>query len=393
VDRKRILFVDDEPHILQGLQDLLRKQRRQWDMAFALGGQAALAELSGGPFDVIVSDMRMPGMDGAALLARVKEEHPHVARIVLSGHAEREAIVRALPVAHQYLSKPCNVETLRSAIERVWALHSLLADPSVREIVGRMDRIPSPTATHSELTQVAARPNVNLEDLGRIVEKDPAMSAKVLQLVNSSYFGSARTVASVPKAVTYLGLELLKVLAISTHVFSETTMPSIDGFSLEELQNDSLRVALLAGRFLNDCKKADEVFGAAIVHDVGRIVLALGLPERYSQVVRVATESRRAAHVVELEMLGVTHAEVGAYLLGIWGLPLQLVDAATFHHTPSRLFEGPLDTFAAFHVADALVEAPGHDLVTESLDLAFLERAGVIGELPRWRAMAAELRE
>jgi HD-like signal output (HDOD) protein len=266
----------------------------------------------------------------------------------------------------------------------------LLADPSVRELVGKIDMIPSPTATHSELMQAAARADVSLADLGRIVEKDPAMSAKVLQLVNSSYFGIAHKVASVPKAVSYLGLELLKVLAISTHVFGSTAMPTIDGFSLEEMRNESLRVAQLAGRFLNHGQKADDVFGAAIVHDVGRIVLALGLPERYANVVRVATESRRAAHVVELEMLGVTHAEVGAYLLGIWGLPLQLVDIAAFHHTPSRIPEGDLDTFAAFHVADALVEAAGRDLAAESLDLGFLERAGVMGELPRWRAIAAE---
>ena len=247
VDRKRILFVDDERSILQGLQDLLRKQRKEWDMAFALGSEAALDELARSPFDVVVSDMRMPGMDGAELLARIKEQYPSVARIVLSGHADRDAIVRALPVAHQYLSKPCSAETLRSTIERVWSLHALLADPITRELVGKMDKIPSPPAIYWELpTRAAANPDVGLADLGKIVEKDPAMSAKVLQLVNSSYFGTAQTVTSVPKAVTYLGLELLKVLAISAHVFGAVKMTPIEGFSLDEMQSDSLLVAQLA---------------------------------------------------------------------------------------------------------------------------------------------------
>jgi len=390
VERKHILFVDDERNILQGLQDLLRKQRKQWDMSFVLGADAALEELARAPFDVVVTDMRMPGMDGAELLARVKEQYPSVARIVLSGYADRDAIVRALPVAHQYLSKPCSVETLRSTIERVWGLHALLADPRTRELVGKMDKIPSPPAIYWELTRAAANPDIGLADLGKIVEKDPAMSAKVLQLVNSSYFGVAQTVASVPKAVTYLGLELLKVLAISAHVFGAVTMAPVEGFSLEEVQNDSLIVAQLTKRFLSNSKKADEVFSAAIVHDVGRIVLALGIRDRYAHVIHTANQTRRAVHLVEAEELGVTHGEVGAYLLGIWGLPLDVVETAAFHHTPSSLTEGSLELLAAFHTADALVEAAAHGLTEESIDIAFLERAGALRELPRWRSIAAE---
>jgi HD-like signal output (HDOD) protein/CheY-like chemotaxis protein len=390
VERKHILFVDDERNILQGLQDLLRKQRKQWDMSFALGADAALDELARARFDVVVTDMRMPGMDGAELLARVKEQYPSVARIVLSGHADRDAIVRALPVAHQYLSKPCSAEILRSTIERVWSLHTLLADPRTRELVGKMDKIPSPPAIYWELTRAAANPDVGLADLGKIVEKDPAMSAKVLQLVNSSYFGIAQKVASVPKAVTYLGLELLKVLAISAHVFGAVSMAPVEGFSLEEVQNDSLVVAQLARTFLNNSKNADEVFGAAIVHDVGRIVLATGVPERYAHVIRTAAGIHRALHLVEADELGVTHGEVGAYLLGIWGLPLNVVETAAFHHVPSNLTEGSLAMLAAFHTADSLVETATHGVSEETLDLAFLERAGVLADLPRWRAIAAE---
>jgi HD-like signal output (HDOD) protein len=217
------------------------------------------------------------------------------------------------------------------------------------------------------------------------------MSAKVLQLVNSSYFGTAQTVTSVPRAVTYLGLELLKVLAISAHVFGAVSMPPLEGFSLEEMQNDSLLVAQLARSFLNNSKKADDVFGAAIVHDVGRIVLAVGLPARYQQIIRAAADGHRAIHLLEAEELGVSHAEVGAYLLGIWGLPLNLVETAAFHHVPSLFSEGPLEVLAAFHAADALVDAGRRTLVDASLDVGFLERAGMLGELPRWRALAAEV--
>jgi YesN/AraC family two-component response regulator len=114
---RRVLFVDDDQYILDGLQNLLRKQRSRWDMCFALGGAAALELFAAAPFDVIVSDMRMPGMDGAELLAHVRERYPAARRIVLSGYAEPAAVQRALEVAHQFLSKPCRAPDLIDAID------------------------------------------------------------------------------------------------------------------------------------------------------------------------------------------------------------------------------------------------------------------------------------
>src|SRR5690606_34045961 len=125
---RRILFVDDEPHVLDGLRDLLHKRLREWEMSFALGGQEALTLLETRPFDVVISDMRMPGIDGVTLLRLVKERYPAIARIVLSGQAERDAVVNALPVAHQFLSKPCDVEVLYAVVERACGLQGLLQD-------------------------------------------------------------------------------------------------------------------------------------------------------------------------------------------------------------------------------------------------------------------------
>jgi DNA-binding NtrC family response regulator len=117
----RILFVDDDQDILAGLRNRLRAQRSRWDMVFVQSGYEALEELELASFDVVVSDMRMPLMDGAELLAQVKDRHPDVARIVLSGDAERDAVQRALPIVHQFLTKPCDGNVLRAAIEQVLA--------------------------------------------------------------------------------------------------------------------------------------------------------------------------------------------------------------------------------------------------------------------------------
>jgi HD-like signal output (HDOD) protein len=384
--KKRILFVDDETAVLDSLRDVLRKERKRWEMSFATGGEAALAELRRQPFDVVVSDMRMPGMDGAALLGQVKEEFPATARLVLSGHAEREAVMRALPVAHQYLSKPCDADTLRVAIERTCDLQRLLADESIRKVVGKVAHLPSVPRTYTALVEAAGDPKTDAGVVAGIVENDPAMSTKILQLVNSAYFGCAQRVASVRQAVNYLGLETLKGLALSAEVFSTLEKTRVPGFVPDLLQRRALLASRLAKKFVADKKRAESAFTAALVAHVGVIVLAMGVPEKLGEAIARAAAAGVGQHEAERELFGVSHAEVGAYLLGVWGLPLSIVEGVAFHHRPGEAPEGDRELIGAVHVACALAE----DAEGKGIDVAFLERAGLAAETARWRAVAAE---
>jgi HD-like signal output (HDOD) protein len=389
---RRILFVDDEVSVLEGLQNTLRKQRRIWDMVFAPGGQAALTEMAKAPFDVIVSDMRMPGMDGPALLQEVRNRYPGVARIVLSGQADREAVLRAIPVAHQFLTKPCDAEVLRAVIERTGNLQTILQDETSRRLVGRLDKLPSVAASYWALTKALMQPEIGLAEIADIMEEDPAMSAKVLQLVNSAYFGFAHRVTSIHQAVMYLGVELLRGLLLTARAFALMGTESVEGFSLDQLQAHSVLTGRAAARFLTNPQMVEEAFTAGILHDVGQIVLALGFPDRFGGVRQAAREGRRPLQEIEKEILGVTHAEVGAYLLGVWGLPFSIVEAVAFHHCPSLVTEGARDVLAAVHVADALVEARDEGLdpgAPNGLDIAFLEAGGWAAGLPRWRDRVA----
>src|SRR5689334_13318739 len=246
----RILFVDDEASILDGLQNLLHKQRHLWHMVFSQSGEAALAELQKAPFDVIVSDMRMPGMDGATLLAAVKDSYPNVARIVLSGQAERDALIKALPIAHQFLSKPCDGEMLRVVIERACRLQRLLTDETIRTAIGKLDALPSAATTYSDLTQALASPDVGLTTVAAVVERDPAMAAKVLQLVNSAYFGLSQRITSVAQAMVYLGADTMKGLVLTSQVFALAEQKQVQGLSVDALQEHSLMTARLAKRLV-----------------------------------------------------------------------------------------------------------------------------------------------
>jgi HD-like signal output (HDOD) protein len=385
--------VDDEPNVLDGLRNLLRKQRHQWDMFFALGGKAALDELAKGPVDVIVSDMRMPGMDGVTLLAHVKDLYPRTARIVLSGHAEREAVSRVISIAHQFMSKPSDASTVQAIIERTCEFQALMQNERVRGVVGSLERLPSLPATYLQLERATEDPNVSIGDIADIVEQDPAMSVKVLQLVNSAYFGLAQKTESIRKAVTYLGVENLKGLLVAAHVFGAGDPRDVDGLSLDRLRDESVLTANLARQIIKDPKRADIAFTAGIVHDVGQLVLARDRSKRYGDILKMAAQTREPLWVVEKRELGVTHGIVGAYLLGVWGLPFDLAETVAFHHEPGLVSEGNVDVLAALHLADGLASAAmsGRDPLKEGdMDLAFLGRAGLLGDLPKWRAKAED---
>ena len=396
---KRILFVDDEPRILQGLQRMLRPDSQRWETVFVESGPEALARLDAQAFDVIVSDMRMPGMDGPTLLGHVRERHPEVVRLVLSGHFEMQAALRAVPVAHQFLAKPCSPQQLRAAIERACSLSSLLVDEKLRQAISAIGELPSPPRTCTLLLQELGNPDTSFSRVAAIVEQDVGLAAKVLQLVNSAFFGLTHEIATVHKAVNYLGIEVLRQLVTSVEIL-RTFRPAVvfGAFSLDDLDRHSRFAASIAGQLPVSGDVAVPVL-SALLHDVGQLVLATRLPEQFSRALKMACETGRPLHSVELELNGVTHAEAGGFLLGLWGLPQAVVDAVTRHHQPLGTPEasGVLSPAAAVQVADALAHEYCPETTRAShpaaptLDLQYLNELGVADRVPAWREKAEQL--
>ncbi|MFQ5503881.1 MAG: HDOD domain-containing protein [Planctomycetota bacterium] len=392
---KRILFVDDEPNILDGLKRILRPQRKEWEMVFANGGEQALAAGEENPFDVIVTDMRMPGIDGAELLTRYHELHPQTVRFVLSGQAELESVMRLVPIAHQFLIKPANRDTLSGAVNRAIELQDLLSDERAQRLIGEMDSLPSRPQTYDAVTQALACPDIEIAAVAAIIEADIAMSAKLLQLVNSAFFGLPQAITDVCHAATYLGLNMLRDLVLSVEVFRcpAEAGPELEGF-LEQLQFRSTWTGSIARRMFDDTRLGNQAFTAGMLHDIGMLVMATQLPDQYGRIVASCRETKRPFQVVEEEVLGVTHAEVGAYLLGVWGLPYPILEAAAYHHRPSDLCQECISELTAVHVASALVEsrkqATGPVSPSPEVDLSYLERLGVGDRLEKWQALVEE---
>jgi HD-like signal output (HDOD) protein len=349
----RILFVDDERQVLDGFRDTLRVWRPDWTMAFALSGEAAIAELAKGSFDVIVSDLRMPGMSGGELLQHVHATYPATVRIVLSGHSELEDTLHAAPFAHQFLAKPCPPDELHRVIEHLCGLQRLLADESLRSTVARVTSLPAAPAAYRRFAEAVANPRATTAELGTLIEGDAALFAKLLQLVNSSFFGLPRRITSGREAVSYLGLTMLRNLVLSVDLF-RTFAPAepFSGASVAALERHAVDVALCASHVAPREVREDAV-AAGLLHDVGKLVLISRSPAEFASLALESIQRGEPLHVVERERLGVTHAEVGAYLLGLWGLPYMLVDAVARHHLPESVVE--FDAAGVVAVANVLV--------------------------------------
>lgn len=390
--KKNILFVDDEPLVLQGIQRMLRGMREQWDIQFAEGGEKAKELMAQAEYDVVVTDMMMPGMNGAEVLDYVRQHSPRCARVVLSGHAEQSLAVKCVGIAHQYLGKPCDAETLKRTISRLTDPGFFIQNETVLTLVSQLKHLPSIPAIYSQIVQMLRDPNSSIEEVGALIGQDVAMCAKILQIVNSSFFGLARRVARPSDAAGYLGMDTLKSLVLATNVFSQYETKTPAGYSTEKAAEHSQLVAAAARAIAKaeDASRAvvDDAFVAGLLHDVGTLVLASSLPEQFE---RVAANSGRDEYANELEIFGTTHGEVGGYLLGLWGLPSRVVEAISLHHVPGGSEVAEFSPLTAVHVAECLIaERAKSDRTCPGLDAEYLARIGLAGRLPAWRMAVDE---
>jgi HD-like signal output (HDOD) protein/ActR/RegA family two-component response regulator len=385
---KRILFVDDEPRVLDGLRRSLRAKRKQWDLVFAANGAAALEELGRGPFDIIVSDMRMPGMDGAEVLLRAATLQPEAARIVLSGQTEESAATRAATVAHRFLTKPCEPEVLEATITRTLELRALLGSEQLRQLVGGMAALPSLPSACVALNRALAKEDGSLADVCSIVEQDVAMSVKVLQLVNSAFFGVSRRITSVEHAVSYLGMNTIKNLVLAHSLFAEFGGNLANA---ERQQAQSLLASRIVRLLLQDRQRAQVAATAALLHDAGSLALASRLPKEHKDIVETANKDAVPIHLVERERFGVSHAEVGAYLLALWGLPHDVIEAVAAHHAEWDSF-GELDVSCAVRASIALAaELTGANEPAAGADLPPDDAVGRLGLAEKMARVRREL--
>lgn len=401
--RARVLFVDDEPSVLKGLERLLGPLQSELEVAFASDARSALALMEQKPFDVIVSDMRMPGMDGAALLALVQVMYPGTIRIVLSGYADIPGALRAVPVAHRFFAKPCDLTNLKTVLLRTVALHQMLQDERMQKLVASLRELPARPETHARLTALLARPNSTAKDIAKLITQDVALCAKLLQLVNSAFFGAPRRITSIEAAVNMLGTGILQSIVLATAVTHELGRRAKSvGYDLEASSQHAMLTATLARRCFSKPDERDDAFAAGLLHNIGELLLVADGRDSLLAALQHAHVKELPLHIAERELGAVPHAHIGAYLLGTWGLSYNLVEAVAHHHDPAprepvppqpeaaakppEPFDLPAAIRACAAVADHAITRRSASLDEARDVLRDLQNAPKLETLQRWAA-------
>ena len=363
-------------------------------MTFAESGAEALRHLGGEAYDVLITDLGMPGMSGAELLRRVQEEHPKIVRFVLAAPSEQPLVMECAAFTHQFLTRPCEPDVLRHAVERACDMESSIRRERVGRLVGRMDHLPSLPDIYVELVERMRDPECSLDEVAALVSRDISLTARVLKLVNSAFFGLRHQVSSLNEAVNYLGMDTVKALVLSINAFAQFEDTELGGLSLESLWTHSLVTAgcakVIAEFEGGSARQVDQAFVAGMLHDTGKLVLAANLTADYGEAMAGCDGSPRAILAAEEAAFGATHADVGGHLFGLWGLPDGIVEAVTWHHDPSGSDHDLGVPLAYVHAADVWVHRPEQGPDAADLDRAFFERIGLLESLPEWHRVCAE---
>jgi HD-like signal output (HDOD) protein len=353
---KSILFVDDERELLDGLRARLYKHRNDWRMQFVVSGDEALAILGKEPIDLVVSDVRMPGMDGGQLLTLVKERWPTTIRIIVSGYSDPIQAARLTSLAHQYVAKPCEDRQVENTIERCFQLRDLLSQDSLRDVVGRIGRLPAMPKTYANLQAALAQPSVTAGQIGDIVMADPAIATKVLQITNSAFFRLRKPIVRIKDAVTYLGFATVRNLVLCAEMFSQWKVPKeLPDIDPDDLQQHAQHAAAACKSLAAMRASPDDAWLAGLVHDIGYWVLIQECPKDFARALEMSRAEKRPLAECERLVIGATHAEIGAYLLGLWGLPYPIVEAVALHHNPTAVASQGYDLVGALAISHVLL--------------------------------------
>ena len=392
---KTMVLVDDDPAMGARLRRLLKPLESDWKMVSVESGQAALATLASERCDVVMTDLRMPGKTGVQLLEEVRTGYPHVVRVLLTDDpSDQDAMVQSVGAAHQCLPKSSPLEIFESTVVRACAIQELLTNRTLLKLVGGMHALPSLPTLYREVMQELQSPDASIEKIGRIISKDLGMLTKLLQVVNSPFYGLPRRISSATQAVALLGLEAIKSLVLSMKVFSQFESSSQTFFSLDILWNHGMATGRYARAISKeqgtDARVMEDAFTAGLLHDVGLLVLATNVPAQYTETLALMQNQGLAEWDAERQIVGATHAEVGGYLLGTWGLSDTIVEAVAFHHDPVRSGGHAFSPLTAVHIANVLEEQEqaaavgGPSIVA---DITYLRACGVDLDMSKWEIL------
>lgn len=390
-DNLSVLFVDDQPLLLKTLQRVIRKNAPNWTVRVAISGKEALEMLEDEGSEIIVSDMRMPAMDGVSLLQTVKNRYPNLLRFILSGESSPESILSSVGIAHQFFQKPIEINEMVEALELSRSLYRRIQDPGLQNLISTVTNLPTPKEVYFKISSMLNDSMVDLMDVANVISKDVSISAKILQLVNSAFFGHGSKLDNIQDAVSTLGIQNIQSLILMIGLESGQTNKANTIISIGSYAHHSLEVAQLcrwlAKRSGQRIKDQDSLFTAGLLHNVGKLVL-LDRHAHYYRHMRIKEDPYQSHLIIEKEGIEKnSHALTGAALLALWGLPARIVNAVAFHHDPEHSADVQSNYAMFVHIAEAVINfrknSDERDSVFESeyINTQYFEELGLRNEL------------
>lgn len=390
----RLLFADSDKNVHSGHRRMIRALKPDWHVDFASTGRDAMSHILMLRPNVIIAELDLPLEDGTDLLQAVQEAYPEIIRIILSSESDTASteVLRAAQSAHRFLAKPFKGELLIEEIEKAVNLKKLLNSDELLEIVGGIPYLPSLPSLYKELVTAIASPMISLSEIGNIISRDVSMTGRILHLVNSAFFGLPRKISSPQTAVVMLGINVIKSLVFYVKIFFAAPDTILPGLSLDELWAHSSMSARLSREIAVNLKVPanvqEDAFLAGMLHDVGKLLL-LEHPRYFQKVLKVLeNNNEQEFSEVEYKVWGTSHAEIGAYLLGLWGLPDSVVEAVAYHHKPSLLQFEHSPVLIATHLSNALLSKAKGEVIT--IDEITMQNEIVIEFFDKWEKKAEE---
>ncbi len=422
---RKILFVDNDKKVTGKLKKQLYSMQTVWDMVFVGSGKKALELMENTSYDVVVSDMHMPEMDGVELFDIVMKRYPGTVRIMHSENSDSELAKDSVRCTHQFLLKPCASETIKYAIERTCKLQDLTKNEILNQTIAGIENLPSLPELYNLITKEMQSIDPSLAEVGSLVSQDISLSAKILQFVNSAYFSLPRKIIDPKQATIYLGSEIVKAIVLTNHIFSSFADEVLTfGFNITQMWHHSIMVGVVSGEIARaekaEKEEVEEAIIAGVLHDIGKLIL-LKVPEKYKEIMRFVEYTGSDFVDAEYAVMKTSHAELGAYLLGLWGIPDRVVEIVAFHHEPSMLIENVLTSIynpsvkskgittptggviksrsvnkfvkgltalAAVHATNALIKQSNYSsgiTTFPGIDVLYLKTLNLVDRLPEWK--------
>jgi HD-like signal output (HDOD) protein len=391
---KSLLLAVADP---QTLVDINQALGAGWEATSVASEPDALAQLEQRAFDVLLVDFNLGSPDASELLNQTLEKRPETARFLLAHEADLALVAAKVLGSHQILPKPIEPDSLKSRIENAANdSNPEQSDSGPAKEAAASSTIPS---VYSEVLKAFESPDVTSEQVGEIISRDAALTAEVLRLTRSAYMGLPRNLTDPADAVESLGLEAVKALVLALRFLAEHSQLRPGYLSIEQIWQHSANVAQIARDLVlfetKDRTLASQAFAGGLLHDLGKVVLVTNFDDLYGRVHSLARKQPVPIWDIEKEMFGANHGEIGACLVGMWNLPISIVEAAAFHHEPPLGEQDHLTPLAAVHIANVL-EREAHPTdefrVAPVINTTFLNELGLLQRLPIWRATSANRR-